>query len=222
MRIDGLPGGAGMKQKDLLESLKVDDGEEFDDESEYSSWNKDRRQDFASNSAKRSVKPYLFAGAGLIVLTVLLVLLYPTSWRTQSANQLQMLEGRVKTMEDRIFALEGIEKRLAQGEERLSRVDGLEKRLAHMEQQVADLAKVTERPPAPKLQKTARPTAAGEAAPTGPEVRYHQVRAGETLYSIARRYGLKVDEVRQLNKLAPNAVIHPGDKLVVSRGKGSQ
>jgi len=209
-----------MKQKDLLEGLKVDDEqEEFDDESEYSSWKKDGSQDFASNTSKRSLKPYLFLGAGLVVLVVLFVLFFPTSRSSQSANQLKMLEGRVKNIEDRLFALEGIEKRLAQGEERVSRVDGLEKRLAHMEQQIADLTKMTERAPAPKAQKTTKPAPTGQAAQTAPEVRYHQVRAGETLYSIARHYGLKVDEVRQLNKLAPNAVIHPGDKLVVSREK---
>jgi LysM repeat protein len=210
-----------MKQKDLLEGLKVDDEqEEFDDESEYSSWKKDSGQDFGSNTSKRSLKPYLFLGAGLIVLAVLLILFFPTSRSSQSANQLKMLEGRVKNIEDRLFALEGIEKRLAQGEERASRVDGLEKKLAHMEQQIADLTKMTERAPAPKAQKTAKPApTTDQTAQTAPEVRYHQVRAGETLYSIARRYGLKVDELRQLNKLAPNAVLHPGDKLVVSRAK---
>lgn len=205
-----------MKQKDLLESVKVDDEqEEFDDEAEYSSWKKDQRQDLGSNTLKRSLKPYLFLGAGLVVLVVLLVLFFPTSQSTQSANQLKMLEGRFKNIEDRLFALEGIEKRLAQGEEGVSRVEGLEKRLAHMEQQIADVAKMTERAPAPKAQKTAKP----EQAPS--EIRYHQVRAGETLYNIARRYGLKVDELRQLNKLAPDAVIRPGDKLIVSRGKNT-
>lgn len=208
-----------MKQKDLLESLKVDDEqEEFDDESEYSSWKKDQRQDLGSNNLKRSLKPYLFLGAGLVVLVVLLVFFFPTNRSTQSANQLKMLEGRVKNIEDRLFALDGIEKRLAQGEETVSRVEGLEKKLAHMEQQIADLAKMTERAPAPKAQKTAKPEQAAQAPS---EIRYHQVRAGETLYSIARRYGLKVDELRQLNKLAPNVVIHPGDKLVVSRGKNT-
>jgi LysM repeat protein len=129
-----------------------------------------------------------------------------------------MLEGRVKNIEDRLFSLEGIEKRLAQGEERVSRVEGLEKKLAHMEQQIVDLTKMTERTPAPKPQKTAKPDQAAQAPS---EVRYHEVRAGETLYSIARRYGLKVDELRQLNKLTPDVVIHPGDKLVVSRGKNT-
>ena len=212
-----------MKQKDLLEGLKVDDGqEEFDDESEYSSWQKDRRQEFDSNTSKRSLKPYLFLGAGLIVLVVLLILFFPTGRSSQSANQLKMLEGRVKNIEDRLFALEGIEKRLAQGEEKVSRVDGLEKKLAHMEQQIADLTKMTERAPAPKAQKIATPAPTGEATQKAPEVRYHQVRAGDTLYNIARRYGLKVEELRQLNKLAPNAVLHPGDKLVVGPGKSTQ
>jgi len=212
-----------MKQKDLLESVKVDDEQEdFDEESEYSSWKKDRGQDFGSDASKRSLKPYLFLGAGLILLIVLLILFFPTGRSSQSANEFKMIEGRVKNIEDRLFALEGIEKRLAQGEEKVSRVDGLEKKLAHMDQQIADLAKMTEHAPAPKAQKTAKPAlTTSQAAQTAPEVRYHQVRAGETLYSIARHYGLKVDELRQLNKLAPNAVLHPGDKLMVSRGKGT-
>lgn len=212
-----------MKQQDLLEGLKVDEEqEEFDDESEYSSWKKEHTQEFGSNTSKRSLKPYLFLGAGLIVLAVLLFLFFPTGRSSQSANQVKMLEGRVKNIEDRLFALEGIEKKLAQGAERLSRVDGLKKKLAHMEQQIADLTTMTERTPAPKAQKTAKPApTTGPTAQTAAEVRYHQVRAGETLYSIARRYGLKVDDLRQLNELAPNGVIHPGDKLVVSRGKST-
>lgn len=206
-----------MKQKDLLETLKVnDEQEEFDEEEGYSSWTKDGRHGFSPDSAKRSLKPYLFLGAGLVLLVVLLVFFFPTSRNTQSANQLKMLEGRVKNIEDRLFALEGIEKRLAQGEERVSRVEGLEKKLVHMEQQIADLTKMTERTPAPQAQKTAKPDQ------VAPEVRYYQVRAGDTLYSIARRYGLKVDELRQLNKLTPDAVIRPGDKLVVNRGKSTQ
>jgi hypothetical protein len=208
-----------MKQKDLLESLKADDDQEaVDDESEYSSWKKDRRQDFGSNTSKRSLKPYLSLAAALVVLVLLLVFFFPTSRSSQNANQLKMLESRVKNIEDRLFALEGIEKRLAQGEERASRVDGLEKKLAHMEQQIADLTTMTERTQAPKAQKTAKTAPTGQ---TASEVRYHQVRSGETLYSIARRYGLKVDELRQLNKLAPDAVIHPGDNLVVSGGKNT-
>jgi len=122
-----------MKQKDLLESVKVDnEQEDFDEESEYSSWKKDRGQDFGSDASKRSLKPYLFLGAGLILLIVLLILFFPTGRSSQSANEFKMLEGRVKNIEDRLFALEGIEKKVAQ-----------------MEQKIADLTKTAERAPAP-------------------------------------------------------------------------
>jgi LysM repeat protein len=39
------------------------------------------------------------------------------------------------------------------------------------------------------------------------------VRAGDTLYSIARRFGTAVDTLLALNKLSANAVLHPGLRL---------
>ena len=48
------------------------------------------------------------------------------------------------------------------------------------------------------------------------KIRYHDVRAGETLWGISRRYGLTVDELCRLNGLTPKEVIYPGQKLIVS------
>ena len=45
----------------------------------------------------------------------------------------------------------------------------------------------------------------------------HQVAAGETLWSIARRYELSVDELRELNGLEYNAKIQVGQSLNVKR-----
>ena len=39
------------------------------------------------------------------------------------------------------------------------------------------------------------------------------VRAGDTLYGIARRFGTAVDTLLSLNKLSPRAVIQPGLRL---------
>ena len=47
----------------------------------------------------------------------------------------------------------------------------------------------------------------------------YEVKKGDTMYSIARRYALTVDELRDLNGLPPEHVIHPGDKLVVSASR---
>jgi hypothetical protein len=45
------------------------------------------------------------------------------------------------------------------------------------------------------------------------ETRYHLVRSGDTLWRISRRYGMTMEELRRLNKLAPGAVIYPDQKL---------
>ncbi|UCF58134.1 MAG: LysM peptidoglycan-binding domain-containing protein, partial [Deltaproteobacteria bacterium] len=39
---------------------------------------------------------------------------------------------------------------------------------------------------------------------------------GETLYRIAKKYGITVDELCRLNDMAPSQVIKPGQKLLVS------
>jgi type IV pilus assembly protein PilF len=48
---------------------------------------------------------------------------------------------------------------------------------------------------------------------------YHVVQAGENLYRISLRYGLKVDQLLRLNNLEPGTVIKPGQKLLVSSPK---
>jgi membrane-bound lytic murein transglycosylase D len=58
-------------------------------------------------------------------------------------------------------------------------------------------------------------------APTGPRAskphhRYHRVRPGDTLWSVAKRYGIEVSELRRLNGLsARSSKIHPGQRLKV-------
>ena len=49
--------------------------------------------------------------------------------------------------------------------------------------------------------------------------RYHKVQAGDTLYSISKKYpGLTIEKLRDYNRLAKNAVIKPGTKLIISPG----
>jgi len=43
----------------------------------------------------------------------------------------------------------------------------------------------------------------------------HEVRAGDTLWSISRRYGLSMDTLRRINHLGSTSV-HPGQKLKLS------
>jgi lipoprotein NlpD len=51
--------------------------------------------------------------------------------------------------------------------------------------------------------------------PSAPE--WHVVRSGETLYSIARRYGLDYRELARWNGIGRDYLIHPGDRLRLRR-----
>ncbi|GAB5525712.1 MAG: hypothetical protein Roseis2KO_35840 [Roseivirga sp.] len=58
-----------------------------------------------------------------------------------------------------------------------------------------------------------------EAAPAAiaTDAKIHTVGKGETLFSISRQYGLKVDQLKTLNKLTSNALAL-GQKLVIEAG----
>jgi hypothetical protein len=43
----------------------------------------------------------------------------------------------------------------------------------------------------------------------------HEVQPGETLWNIAQRYGMSVDEIVRLNRLNPSETIYPGQKILV-------
>jgi hypothetical protein len=50
---------------------------------------------------------------------------------------------------------------------------------------------------------------------------YHVVARGESLSLIARKYGLTIDALCNLNKIEPRQPIYPGQKLLVSAARGS-
>lgn len=59
------------------------------------------------------------------------------------------------------------------------------------------------------------PIAAGKTNPVGNSKSMHVVKRGETAYSIANQYGLTVNELIKLNKLASNGTVQLGQSLKV-------
>ena len=47
---------------------------------------------------------------------------------------------------------------------------------------------------------------------------YYEVRPGDTRYSISQKHGISLDELRRLNGLAPDHLLRPGQKLIISGG----
>ena len=48
-------------------------------------------------------------------------------------------------------------------------------------------------------------------------VRYHTVTVKETLYGISIKYGIKLENLLEMNHLRKNAIIQPGQKLIVKK-----
>jgi len=58
------------------------------------------------------------------------------------------------------------------------------------------------------------------AAPAGNDgagAKTHTVQRGDSLWRIARRYGVSIADLTQWNRIARNALLHPGQELVVGR-----
>jgi membrane-bound lytic murein transglycosylase D len=70
-------------------------------------------------------------------------------------------------------------------------------------------------PASPAIASSAAPSSAVPAAPafTGPRPSVHQVAAGETLWSVAQRYGVSVDDLKRWNRIRHARALRPGISL---------
>jgi LysM repeat protein len=72
----------------------------------------------------------------------------------------------------------------------------------------------------PKRVANKATSASSKAPPTAsksaPKIIYHTVVKGDTLYSVGRHYGLKVDQLLKINHLPTDTIIKPGQRLRVT------
>lgn len=97
-----------------------------------------------------------------------------------------------------------IKTRLDQVEERLTQLEGTEQKMAHLESQVKKLERSVSKLNKPVASRTKKG-------------RYHEVRQGDSLFKIAQKHGITVEELCRLNKITSKTVIRPGQKLLVAR-----
>ena len=92
-------------------------------------------------------------------------------------------------------------------------LDALQKKTDQTLKKVGNLEKDGVPPAASVNRPPVKKTAAAKKAAT---VKTHTVAAGDTLFSISRRYKLSVEKLRSINNLSEKAVIHVGQTLTVS------
>ena len=119
--------------------------------------------------------------------------------RETPKEDLGLINGRLEQLENKIAQLE------AQSTETKESVTTLGSYVKTLEERIETLlTQEIEKAPLPKQ------------ATSQEKKQYHNVVRGDTLYSISRKYGLSVEEIRRLNNLNKNQPIQPGQKLMVT------
>ena len=140
-------------------------------------------------------KNVILIGVGVLIV-VLIFIFFGNSGKDKSAETLAQMEQKLAAIEQKITLLEKQQEDLASGP-----VKSLAERVEMLEKRPAEKPKL---PAAPKAQAVS------------PAKRYHEVKKGETLTAIAKKYGLSIEELRRMNKLSPKATLSAGQKLIVS------
>ncbi len=182
--------------------------------------------------------PYILTGAGIITLIIFMLILVPGDNTSETMQGLQArlsnLENRIMSLEnqvnDRRERLESIQQSVRLLSERFGRLEAVpteiqavQEKLAHIDQRQGNLEKkiAEAKKPEPGGQtsaKVSQKTQSKEPAVSKKSrTRHHTVTEGDTLYSIARQYDLNVDRLRRMNNLSADAVIRPGQKLIVAQ-----
>ena len=155
-----------------------------------------------------------FGGIAVLILTAALILLTggddpkeSEAWQ-DLASRIEAMEGRLARMESSTESIPAL----------AGRIEGLGKGLKRIEKNQKALTSRIDRLTRRMEGLSARsaPDHAGPPSATGKGAR-HTVRKGETLFSIARRYGLSLDRLCRLNGIPKTAVIRPGETLLVSK-----
>ena len=187
-----------------------------------------------STILSRNPVRYLYWGLGIAVVTgvvLLVMLLFSNINESADLTRIKEMEQAIQRLEQRLEKYEGIDEKVTRIWEQAKafekfktrfdrseastslRMDHLAMSLDALQKKSDDTVKkvkALERKPVAKKASVSPPP------PKKKSVKGHTVAAGETLFSISRRYNLSVEQLKTINKLSEGAVIHVGQKLIVS------
>lgn len=226
-----MPEREDTRKEDFVMSSKYAGGEEREGSYDYTA--------SEDNTAKRSLKPVLIAGGGLLVAVIVVLMFLSGSPKSAEKDQIKSIETRLKQIEEKLAKLEWIDTGMARLDRKEKDFAGLAERMTQMEsslnRRIDQLGKEAARPGAkhePATAKTESAPPRPEAAPAksapasakaekDSKAKVHVVEKGETLYGISRRYGIPADQLFKLNHLSPKDPIRVGQKLVLGPAKAN-
>jgi LysM repeat protein len=196
--------------------------QEISDDLGYTPKPRESRNRDRSGDARLSKKSMVLWAIGIVIIVILISVFFGGGGLSQ--GDLAPLQAKLDLVERRLTHLEGLESRIAflenQETELQQLILDLDKSGRSLTEQVDEISKklgVVEKgkPITPARIKATAPRTAAEEAVSAETKRYHNVRPGETLYRIAKRYGISVSQLCLLNNISPNQAIYPGQKILV-------
>ncbi|MEE4265438.1 MAG: LysM peptidoglycan-binding domain-containing protein [Desulfobacteraceae bacterium] len=185
------------------------------------------RQEYYDNQAgffqNKPKLPYITGGIGLVIIVILLVMVLARPSNVVNSEQLQALAERVQGLEKRLATIGSVDQALARIDDNekelnliMERVDRFEGTVTtQIDQIIKELGKLHQKAGTAPAAKVKTPPPVAKSTPEK-QTKVHEVRAGETLYSISHRYDLTVDQLRAYNNIGKDAAIRPGQKLKLS------
>lgn len=218
--------------------MESDNEERYDDEEESP-------KSLLSNSGslwQTASRKHLILG-GVVAFLILLLLAAVFSRddektveslsQTPSYDAIERLNARFERLEERIDAVEIQLTRLpalihqvetmetggstGQADQVLARIERLDTNIKEIQEETRQLKSRQESISKELAQKQAAPAPTPKSTARTGEIRYHEVQRGDTLYSIARSNGISLQALLEQNNLSRDAVIQPGDRLVIPK-----
>lgn len=213
----------------------IETEDEMYKENAFSGWQKNKRLGLFADLLS---SPFVWGGIAVVILILMLMIFWPDSNGKASIDKLDNITQRLDMLENRLFIvetniqnisvqqpqeqnLESFQNRIEQLEafvkhktdQFTSELEKAQKKISSLESKPSTTVISSKPASAPKAAPAAKPAAARKTD----AAKYHVVKQGETLYRISVNYGISVDKLLELNNMSKNAVIHPGQKIMVSR-----
>ena len=161
---------------------------------------------------KRSV---ILKLTGVILLIIALVVFFGGRGDKNAAKELDAVKSHLDGLKNDLARIGIAEQKISSSERQLMELNAS---VASLQMKTESMKRNMEKLAQPALPNPQSPLAAPRKKPNSVEKRSHEVRRGETLFSIAKKYGTTSTELRRLNHLTKNS-IQPGQRLIVDPGK---
>ena len=161
-------------------------------------------------------------GAAILILSLFITLFFSGGGEV-SRDELTAVNARIEEIEVKLSRIENTLQRIGSietGRESLKKsLDTVERSLDSLKKQVAGLsAKVEANRKSPVTRTSKAKSAKGSSKNTGASSGrglHHVVKKGETLFGIAEKYDLTLDDLLKMNNIKKDHVLKIGEKLLV-------